>query len=74
MTLNGQLPRRTPSTQPTARLLSSAILTFTVAWPIMVLVGVLHSDVHQVPALGYWATIVALVILDLASLVVGRDH
>ena len=40
-------------------------LDLVLAWPVMIALGVWHSYIHQVPALGWLATLVSLIAIGI---------
>jgi pilus assembly protein TadC len=45
-----------------------AITDLVLAWPVMIALGVWHSYIHQVPALGWFASLVTLVAIGIIIL------
>ena len=41
------------------------LLDLVLAWPVMIALGVWHSYIHQVPALGWLATLVSLIAIGI---------
>ena len=44
------------------------LLDLVLAWPVMIALGVWHSYIHQIPALGWFASLVTLVAIGIILL------
>lgn len=43
-------------------LITSLLVSFIASYPIMLVLGVLHSQWYQIPAFGWWATYLIVVV------------
>lgn len=79
MTRRSQQAQRRPDNRPRApfwvamlaylvTLIDRLLLALLTSWPVMMLLGAVHSQIPQVPAFGYWATLLILATLALVSI------
>lgn len=51
---------------------ASFLISLLGAWPVMILIGVVHRGVPQVPAIGYGTTLAGVVLLDILRTITGQ--